>query len=499
MLDEATVLPDDPEDLRVFTARLLAEVKAQAMLIEKLRHQLAGHRAHRFGASAETADQLQLALETSEIAAASMAARLRLPEIEPKDKPKRRPIPDHVARMEVEFAPGEESCSGCGGTLPRLGEDITEELEYVPGRFIVNRIVRPRLACAGCDRFVQAPLPSRPIERGRPGPGLLAHVLVGKFADHLPLYRQSRIFERDGIDLDRSTLAEWVGKTTALLEPLADAIGRHVLKGQAIFADDTPVAMLAPGTGKTRTARLWTYARDERPWSGKAPPAAWYRFSGDRKGQHPKDHLADFRGWMHADGYAGFEDLYRGGDIREVACMAHIRRKFVDVHRAQGSPIADEAIRRIAQLYAIEKSIRGSPPDRRVETRQAKARPIFDDLDAWLASQLTTISAKSPLAAAMRYALTRMARLQPYLEHGVLEIDNNPAERAMRAIALGRKNYLCVGSASGGKAAAIAYTLIETAKLNSVDPQAWLADTLARMPDYKITKVDDLLPWRYRP
>ena len=499
MLDEATALPDDPEDLRAFTARLLAEVKAQAILIEELRHQLAGHCAHRFGASSETAEQLQLALESSEIAAAAMTARPRLPDVEVKDKAKRRPIPDHVPRMEVERTTGEESCSGCGGTSRRLGEDVTEELEYAPGRFIVNRIVRPRLACSGCDRFVQAPLPSRPIERGRPGPGLLAHVLVSKFADHLPLYRQSQIYDRDGIDLDRSTLAGWVGKTTALLEPLADAIGRHVHGGQAIFADDTPVAMLAPGTGKTRTARLWTYVRDERPWDGEAPPAAWYRFSGDRRGRHPKDHLAGFRGWMHADGHAGFEDLYRSGDIREVACMAHIRRKFVDVHRAQGSPIADEAIRRIAELYAIEKAIRGSPPDRRVKVRQAKARPIFDDLDAWLAEQLTAISGKSPLAAAIRHALTRMGRLRPYLEHGVLELDDNAAERAMRAIVPGRKNYLFVGSASGGKAAAIAHTLIETAKLNRVDPEAWLADTLACIPDCKINKIDDLPPRHHRP
>lgn len=494
MLD--TPLPDDPEDLRALTARLLAEVKAQAILIEKLRHQLAGHRAHRFGASSETAEQLQLALESSEIAAAAMTAQLRLPDVEEKDKPKRRPIPDHVPRMEVELTTGEESCSGCGGTLRRLGEDVTKELEYVPGRFIVNRIVRPRLACSGCERFVQA---SRPIERGRPGPGLLAHVLVSKFADHLPFYRQSQIYHRDDIDFDRSTLADWVGKTTALLEPLADAIGRHVLDGQAIFADATPVAMLAPGTGKTQTARLWTYARDERPWRGEAAPAAWHRFSGDRKGRHPKDHLSGFRGWMHADGYAGFEDLYRSGDIREVACMAHIRRKFVDVHRAQGSPIVGDAVRRIAELHAIEKDIRGSPPDRRAAVRQAKARPILDDLETWLAEQLTAISGKTPLAAAIRYALTRMGRLRPYLEHGGLELDNNSAERAMRAIALGRKNYLFVGSASGGKAAAIAYTLIETAKLNGIDPQAWLADTLASIPDYKITKIDELLPWRRRP
>ena len=372
-----------------------------------------------------------------------------------------------------------------------------EELEYVPGRFIVNRIVRPSLTCACCERFVQAPLPSRPIERGRPGPSLLAHVLVSKYADHLPLYRQSQIFDREGLDLDRSTLADWVGKSTALLEPLADAIGRHVLSAAAIFADDTPVSMLAPGTGKTRTARLWTYARDDRPWGGSAPPATWYRFSGDRKGQHPKDHLARFRGWMHADGYAGFEDLYRSGAIAEVACMAHVRRKFVDIHRSQGSPIAEEAIARIARLYAVEKEARGSPPERRAELRQAHAAPTFDDLEAWLAMQLTTISGKSPLAAAIRYALRRMERLRAYLDNGILELDNNAAERGMRAIALGRKNYLFVGSEAGGRAAAIAYTLIETAKLNAVDPHAWLADTLTKIPDYKITKVDELLPWRW--
>ncbi len=275
---------------------------------------------------------------------------------------------------------------------------------------------------------------------------------------------------------------------------MADAIGRHVLSAEAIFADDTPISMLAPSTGKTQTARLWTYARDERPWGGDAPPAAWYRFSGDRKGQHPKDHLARYRGWMHAYGYAGFEDLYRTGAIREVACMAHVRRKFVGIHRSQGSPIAEGAIGRIAHLYAVEKDARGSPQDRRVELRQAHAASVFDDLKVWLAKQLTTISAKSPLAGIFRYPLTRMERLRPYLDHGILKPDNNAAERGMRAIALGRKNYLFVGSEAGGKAEAIAYTLIETAKVNAVDPHAWLADTLPRIPDCKITNVDDLLP-----
>jgi len=498
MLDVTKSLPEDPAELRAFTTLLLTEVKAQAILIEKLRHQLAGQRAHRFGPSSETAEQLQLALEMSEIAIAIITAKLCRPEDAPADKPKRKPIPDHIPRVEVELTPGSAECAQCGGKLRRLGEDVTEELEYVPGRFIVNRIVRPRFACSCCDCFTQAPLPSRPIERGRPGPGLLAHVLVNKYADHLPLYRQSQIFGREGLDLDRSTLADWVGKSTALLEPLADAIGRHVLAGQAIFADDTPVAMLAPGTGKTQTARLWAYGRDERPWGSAIPPASWYQFSSDRKGQHPKDHLAKYSGWMHADGYAGFEELYRTCDIREVACLAHVRRKFVDVHKAQGSAIADEAIRRIAILYAVEKAARGLSPDKRADIRQAEAKPSFDSLEAWLNTQLHDISGKSPLAVAIRYALSRMARLRPYLDHGILEIDNNTAERAMRSVALGRKNYLFVGSQAGGKSAAIAYTLIETAKLNGVDPQAWLADNLARIADHKIHRIDELLPWNAR-
>jgi hypothetical protein len=295
--------------------------------------------------------------------------------------------------------------------------------------------------------------------------------------------------------LGHSTLADWGGKSTALLEPLANVIGPHVLAGRAIFADDTPVRMLTPGAGKTATVRLWAYRRDERPWGGDAPPASWYRFSADRKGQHPKDHLIGYCSWMHADGCAGFNDLYRFGGIREVACMAHVRRKFVDVRRAQGSAIADEAIRRVAQLYAVEKEARRSPAGHRVEIRQAKAKPIFDALEVWLHTRLPNISGKSPLPAAIRYALSRTAQMRPYLDHGILELENNTAKRAMRSVAIGRKNYLFVGSLTGGRAAAIVCTLIETAKLNGVDPQAWLADTLARIPDHKITRMDDLLPW----
>jgi transposase len=495
MLDETQSLPDDASELRSVAVQLAATVKSQALRIAKLEHQLAGHRRHRFGSTSETMDQLELRLEEEEIAAAKIAPPA-LPDTaaEPKKKPKRKALPDSLPRNEEVLSPG-DACSACGGALKTLGEDITEELEYLPGRFVVNRFVRPRMACACCEAICQAPLPSRPIERGRPGPGLLAHVLVSKYADHLPLYRQSQIFERDGIDLDRSTLTDWVGKSAALLEPLADAIGRHALRGQAIFADDTPIKMQAKG--KCKTARIWTYVRDERPWASGDPPAAWYQFTVDRKGAHPVKHLADYKGWMHADGYAGFNDLYRSGDVYEVACMAHIRRKFTDVFQSEGSVIAAEAIKRIAGLYGVEKEARGQPPNERVRLRQAHAKPVFDNLEAWLQAQLPRISGKSELAKSIRYALTRMKKLRPYLDHGFLEIDNNSAERAMKPIALGRKNYLFVGSQGGGKSAAIAYTLIQTAKLNGVDPQAWLTDVLSRIAEHKITRLDELFPWRY--
>ena len=500
MLDNAKDLPDDPAALKGLVVSLASEVKSQALFIEKLKHQLFGMRQHRFGSRSEALDQLALMLEDEEIAASAQEpapddAKADQPTAA-KGKPKRKPLPGHLPRNEKVLSPG-DACGHCGGKLKTLGEDVTEELEYVPGRFIVNRIVRPRMACACCETFHQAELPPRPIERGRPGPGLLVHVLVNKYADHVPLYRQSQIFAREGIDLDRSTLADWVGKSTALLEPLADAVARHVLKGQALFADDTPVKLLAPGSGKTRTARLWAYVRDERPWAGEAHPASWYQFSRDRKGARPREHLANYTGYMHADGYAGFNKLYRRGDVQEVACMAHIRRKLVDVQQSQGSAIAEEAIKRIAELYGIEKEVRGQPPDERARIRQRKSKPIFDDLEVWLHAQLTRISGKSPLAEAIRYALVRMKKLRPWLDHGFLELDNNTAERSMRPIALGRKNYLFMGSEGGGKAAAIAYTLVETAKLNDVNPQAWLTDVLGRIADHKITRIDVLLPWRY--
>lgn len=482
-------------------ARQSAELQARDLLIEQLKLQLANLRRHRFGAKSEALDkiigQLELALEDAERGA--VRPRPEPPEAqseEPKRRPRRKPLPKHLPRETVVLDPG-AICQHCGGGLRHISDDVTETLEYIPGRFKVVRTVRPKMSCRCCEAIHQVPAPTMPIERGRFGPGLQAHVLVSKYADHLPLYRQSQIFARDGVDLERSTLADSVRGSTDLLEVLAEAIGRHVMAGAAIHADDTPVNVLAPGTGRTKTGRLWVYLRDERDWAGNPHPAAFYRFTPDRKGRWPRDHLKDFTGWLHADGYAGFEDLYRGGQIKEVACLAHIRRKFYDIHAAQGSGIAKEALERIAELYQIEANIRGDPPDRRRLIRQKHAAPLLDDLEQWLQSQMMQVSRKSALGGAIRYGLIRLKRLRSYLDDGRLSIDNNAAERGMRSIALGRKNYLFMGSDRGGKSAAIAYTLIETAKLNGVDPQAWLTDVLSRIADHMINRIDDLLPWRY--
>ena len=498
MLDDLQALPNDPSRLKEIVSVLAGELKSRDILIEKLKHQLAGHNRHRFGGRSESLDQLRLTFVEDEAIAAAAAAQSA--PTEPKQKPKRRhsrkPLPDHLERDDTVLEPG-RACDRCGGALKTLGEDVTEELEYIPGRFVVNRIVRPRRACTCCEAIVQAPLPSRPIEKGRPGPGLLAHVLVGKYADHLPLYRQSQIFGRDGVELERSTLTDWVGRSTALLEPLAEAIGRHVRAGSALFADDTPVKMQAPGKNKIQTARVWAYVRDERPWAGPSPPCAWYRFTVDRKGEHPVNHLSNYKGWVHADGYSGFNGLFGDDKAAEMACMAHVRRKFVDVHQSQGGTIAEEAIKRIAALYAVEKQARGKAPAERAALRQDLAKPLFDDLGKWLDAQLTKLSGKTPLAGAIRYALNRLPKARPYLENGMLELDNNAVERAMKPVALGRKNWLFAGSEGGGKAMAIAFTLIETAKLNTVDPQAWLTWVLGRIADHKINRIDELLPWNY--
>lgn len=368
-------------------------------------------------------------------------------------------------------------------------------LEYAPGHFEVIRLVRPKLSCTYCEHIVQEPAPSRPIDRGLAGPGLLAHVIVSKYADHLPLCRQSEIYAREGIDLDRSTLAGWVGGVTRTMEPLVEALRRYVMSTGKLHGDDTPVPVLAPGNGKTKTGRLWTYVRDDRPAGDQAAPAVWFAYSPDRKGEHPERHLSDFRGTLQADGYAGFNRVYEKGGVEEAACWAQLRRKFFDIHQAHASPLAAEAMARIGQLYAIEKEIRGRDPDQRREVRQTLSRPLLELLHEWLRDSLAKLSAKSETASATRYALGRWTALTRYCDDGRLEIDNNAAERALRAVTLGRKNYLFAGSDAGGDRAAAMYSLIGSAKLSGLDPEAYLRDVLTRIADHPINRIAEPLPW----
>jgi transposase len=456
------------------------QIEHLKLVIEKLRRRIFGVKSEKIVTQLE---QLELHLEELESSQAEMEAAVErvTPAEEPKARSRRKPLPEHLPREVVTHLPHGDCCPDCGGQLRQFGHDVTEQLEYIPESFKVIRHVRPKFACSGCDRVVEAPAPSRPIERGLAGPGLLAHVLVSKFADHLPLYRQSEIYARQGVEIERSTLAGWVGASRELLTPLVNALQKHVLAGSKLHADDTPIPVLAPGSGKTKTGRLWTYVRDDRPAGEDTAPAVWFAYSEDRKGEHPRQHLKDFKGALQADAYAGFHHLYGDGAIYEVACWAHARRKFHEIHAIHASPATTEALERIRDLYVIEDQIRGKPADLRLAIRQTRARPLLDDLRKWMEKALHSLSSKSETAGAIRYALSRWRALTRYTEDGHLEIDNSAAERALRAVALGRKNYLFAGSDAGGDRAAAMYSLIGSAKLNGLDPELYLRNVLAQI------------------
>jgi transposase len=483
--------------------------------VEKLQLIIKDLIRNRYGARSEKLDpdQLQLALEE---VAQSLGLAQSVLESEPSaDRPvtsQRKPaqrnrgaLPPHLPRVEVVVDVEDKRCPCCGGAMHVIGEDVAEMLDVVPALYQVKVIRRPRYGCRGCEgAVVQAPAPERPVTGGIATEAVLAQVLVAKYSDHLPLYRQAQIFARHGIDLDRSTLANWVGRACWWLHPLAELLLGSILSSPKIFADDTPVPVLDPGRGRTKTGRLWSYARDDRPWQGPLPPAVAYVYSENRQGAHPQSHLAAFAGVLQVDGYAGFNALSAGerkaGAVQFAFCWAHARRKFFDFHHATGSPIAGEALRRIAELYQIEARIRGRPPDQRVRIRQAESRPLVEAMKTWLEAELARVSAKSALAQAIRYALRHWKGLGLFLEDGHVEIDSNTVERTMRPIKLGAKNHLFAGSDGGAESWAIIASLIQTAKLNGVEPFAYLRDVLERIVSArtKANELSSLLPWAWK-
>jgi transposase len=502
------------EALMVAQARATAaesEAKFRALLIEKLKYAIAKLRHEKFGQSSERGailEQLELSLaELEEDAseadtAAEMAAAQAKIEVRrfERRKPARRPLPEHLPRERIVY-PAPAACPCCGGALHKIGEDVTETLELVPRQWKVIQHVREKFSCRSCESITQPPAPSHPIARGRAGPMLLAHVLSSKYCLHLPLNRQSAAYAREGIELGVSTLADWVGACAATLMPIFEAIRAHVFAAERIHADDTTVPVLA--AGKTRTGRLWTYVRDDRPFGGPDPPAAVFFYSPDRSGEHPQEHLANYAGLMQADAYAGFNRLYeasrKAGPIVEAACWAHARRKFFDLARLQKAPIAIEAVERIDALFAVERDINGMTPHERLAVRAERSRPLIAELEAWLREQRRKLSSKNETAKAIDYSLKRWVALTRFLDDGRLCMSNNAAERTLRCVAVGRHNWTFAGSDEGGRRAAAIYTLIETAKLNDIDPQAWLADVLARLPDHPARRINELLPWNWHP
>jgi len=478
------------------------EIEHLKLVIEKYRRMIFGRKSEKLTGELEQLEFRLEELETAQAAeeASQATAEASQPPAAPtaskrRSRPARKPLPEDLPREVVTHLPAHNCCPDCGGALRQFGEDVSEQLERIPASFKVIRHVRPKFACAGCETVIEAPAPARPIDRGLPGPGLLAHVLVSKYGDHLPLYRQSQIYAREGVDLDRSTLAGWVGAASELLAPLVDEIKKHVLAASKIHADDTPVPVLAPGNGKTKTGRLWTYVRDDRPAGLGTAPAVWFAYSEDRKGEHPRRHLKDFKGALQADAYAGFHHLYGDGAIYEVACWAHTRRKFHDIHVVHRSPTTTEALARIGALYGIEEQIRGTPAELRCSVRQTRSRPLLDELRHWMEKTLRSLSTKSETAGAIRCALSHWRALTRYVDDGLLEIDNNAAERALRAVAIGRKNYLFMGADSGGQRAASLYSLIGTAKLRGLDPAFYLRTVLATIAEHPINRIEQLLPW----
>ena len=496
MSEPAANHPDDPVALKALLTAREAEIDRLHQIIRELQR-------HRFGRRAESlpVDQLLLGLEEAEQVEAEDVAREEAEDPAKREVRARRRRANRGAlpRIEQVIAVADKSCPGCRGQLHVMGEDVSERLDMVPAQFRVIVTRRPKYACRGCQEVVaQAPAPARLIEGGIPTEATVAHVLVAKYADHLPLYRQARIYARQGVSLDRSTLADWVGKAAFLLRPVHARLFERLKASGKLFADETTAPVLDPGRGRTKTGQLFAYARDDRPWGGSDPPGVAYLYAPDRKAAQPIRHLAGFVGVLQVDGYAGYRVLAERNAVSLAFCWSHVRRRFYDLAQSGLAPIATEALTRITELYRIEADIRGRPADERRAVRQQKSRAIVDALQPWLRAKLALVSQKSKLAEAIRYALARWQGLSCFLDDGRVEIDSNVVERAIRPIALNRKNALFAGSDGGGEHWATIASLVETCKLNGVDPQAYLAEVIARIvAGHPQSQIDDLLPWTY--
>jgi transposase len=478
--------------------------------INILKEQLAVLKAKKFGRSSEKLDrQIDLVERALEEQESLLGFELRTDspaddEVIEKGQAKRKKPPAHLPREDVILEP-ESKCAACGGEKFRtIGEDISEVLERIPESFKVIRYIRPRCACTTCDNIVQAYAPSKVIDKGKPGPGLLAYIFVQKFCNHLPAYRQSQIYSREGIELSRSTISSWLGQGAKLLEPLADKIREYICTANQIHGDDTPVKVLDPGKGKTKTGRIWVYVKDGRPSNDTSPIAACYFYSSDRKGARPEEHLKDFTGTLHADAYSGYNKLYITDDnpdatINEAGCWAHVRRKFYDITVANDKAnIAFAVLEKIGEIYRVESEARGLDPVKRLKIRQKKSLKLVNELFAGFRKAYTQLPKKSSTAQAIAYATNNEKALKRFIKDGNIEIDNNAAERALRSVAVGRKNWLFAGSDNGGKSAATIYTLIETAKLNGINPVKYLHKVFDVIQDYNSTKMEDLLPWNVK-
>jgi len=497
-------LPDDVEALRALVleqARELDVLKVFRAEVERLKAIIDALQRHRFGRRSEQLDpdQFELALEEVETALAEAEHARDKASRTPAERPRkanRGSLPAHLERIEQIVDVEDKACPCCGGALHQIGEDVAERLDVVPTTFRVLVTRRPRYGCRSCESaIVQAPAPARIVEGGIPTEALIAQVLVAKYADHLPLYRQAQIYARQGIQLDRSTLADWVGRAAWYLRPMRDHILERLRRSERLFADETTAPVLDPGRGRTKTGQLWAYARDDRPWGGIDPPMVAYFYAADRKGERAEAHLGDFAGILQVDGYGGYAALARRRQQISLAfCWAHVRRKFYEL--ADTSPVATEVLRRIAELYAIEAEVRGLLAEQRQQVRHERSRVILDDLRQYLDARNRQVSAKSKLGEAIRYALTRWDGLSRFLDDGRVDLDSNTVERSIRPLALNRKNALFAGSDEGGDNWAVIATLIENCKLSGINPHTWLTETLTKLADgHPANAVGELMPW----